>query len=189
MLCSWKNLEKLSQPLSLVCVYCESNRLVNNPGPTERHQGYSVVGRNTNCSQTSPPLSSSQPSDRTRTLFSCSGDIWSHPQCRTSIFNSRSARNTRGFWGSQLMGEGIIHHVYSESRGEDSCEDESGIRYWYSSPWNPGHSGKNKIVSRPPWITGIFVLVKETVLSNKKFIAARNRSVQDFPRKGQKCKK
>jgi hypothetical protein len=51
----------------------------------------------------------------------------------------QSSRNTRGFWGSELVSEGIIHHGYTESKATDSCEDTSGIRYWYSSPWNPGH--------------------------------------------------
>ena len=60
---------------SLVCVYWQSKRLVNNPIPTENHTVYSVVGRNTNWSQTESRVPhGSRPDGHDRSLVLCVND-------------------------------------------------------------------------------------------------------------------
>jgi hypothetical protein len=76
-------------------------------------------------SDDSPPPSSSQHRDRTRTLFS-----WSQ---RHTSDDTASAPN------GELTTTGVlqVHKGTSSPEGPDLVKSDQVYRYWYSSPWKP----------------------------------------------------
>ncbi len=84
-----------------------------------------------------PPPSSSQHRDRTRTLVSWSetyletyGDT---TPLRTPNLQHRCDTSTRGVWINSYI------TCTSSPRGTELVKSYQVHRYWYSSPWNPGH--------------------------------------------------